>query len=38
MVIDFEHRDSIIYNYSSIYQISNLIAHGRMILLEIAKD
>ena len=38
LILDFEHKEHTIYNFSEIRQINNLIAHGRMILLEISKD
>ena len=36
MMLDFEHKEPSIYNFSTIHQVNNLISHGRMILLEVS--
>ena len=38
MVLDFEHRNYTIYNFTTMYQVSNLIAHGRLVVIELSTE
>jgi hypothetical protein len=38
ILLDFEHRTSLVYNLSSLKQVNQLISHGRIIVLQISNS
>ena len=32
-MLDFEHRDAVVYNMSTLSELNQLITHGRVIVL-----
>jgi hypothetical protein len=36
ILLDFEHKSSVIYNVTNLKQINQLISHGRIILLQVS--
>lgn len=38
ILLDFEHREALIYNITSIKQVEHLVSHGRIIVLQISEE
>lgn len=38
ILLDFEHREALIYNITNLKQVENILSHGRMIVLQISEE